>query len=148
MKPETRIENFLAKIAGNSDAKEMEPKTRVEHFLNDIAENGGSGGDIKISTKRVDGFSTLAINRINNVVQISGTVLTTEISNFGNNKIPYGYQPYANAEGICFTEPGGEFVCAVAASPDGQLRLNGTPSTNLSFVHVVYPTAQEFPAGE
>ena len=41
MKPKTRLENFLAKIAGSSDAKEMEPKTRVEHFLNDIAQSGG-----------------------------------------------------------------------------------------------------------
>ena len=44
MKPKTRLENFLAKIAGSSDAKEMEPKTRVEHFLNDIAQSGGGSG--------------------------------------------------------------------------------------------------------
>ena len=57
MKPKTRLENFLAKIAGSSEAKEMEPKTSVEHFLNDIAENGGSGGgDAKIAVKYVDGF--------------------------------------------------------------------------------------------
>ena len=44
MKPKTRIENFLAKIAGSSEAKEMEPKTRVEYFLNDIAQSGGGSG--------------------------------------------------------------------------------------------------------
>jgi len=38
MKPLTRIEQFLAKIAGNKDAKDIAPKTRIEHFLNDIAE--------------------------------------------------------------------------------------------------------------
>ena len=46
MKPKTRLENFLAKIAGNNDAKDLKPKTRIEHFLNDIAEKikgGGSG---------------------------------------------------------------------------------------------------------
>ena len=56
MKPKTRLENFLAKIAGNKDAKELKPKTRLEHFLNDIADNGGcsgggegnSGGEIEI----------------------------------------------------------------------------------------------------
>jgi len=38
MKPLTRIEQFLAKIAGNKDAKDIAPKTRLEHFLDDIAE--------------------------------------------------------------------------------------------------------------
>lgn len=45
MKPLTRIENFLAKIAGNPAANaEMQPRTRKEYFLNEIAENGGGGG--------------------------------------------------------------------------------------------------------
>jgi hypothetical protein len=45
MRPKTRLENFLAKIAGSPDAKELEPETRIEYFLNDIAENGGGSGD-------------------------------------------------------------------------------------------------------
>lgn len=45
MKPLTRIENFLAKIAGNSAANaEMKPRTRKEYFLNEIA--AGSGYDL------------------------------------------------------------------------------------------------------
>ena len=85
------------------------------------------------------------MTRIGNVVEISGTVLASEIPNFGNNKIPYGYQPYNSVRGACFTEPGGEFVCAVIASADAQLRLAGTPGAALSFVYVVYPTIQDFP---
>ena len=56
MKPKTRLENFLAKIAGSADAKELKPKTRIENFLNDIAEkvtdiyssqgDGGSGSGV------------------------------------------------------------------------------------------------------
>lgn len=47
--PRTRLENFLAKIADNPDAKEIEPRTRTERLLNEIAarldalENGGGG---------------------------------------------------------------------------------------------------------
>lgn len=40
MKPKTRFENFLAKIAGDKEAKDIAPRTRVEHYLNEIAENG------------------------------------------------------------------------------------------------------------
>lgn len=43
--PKTRTEHFLAKIAGDPNAKELTPRTRREYFLNEIAENvGGSGG--------------------------------------------------------------------------------------------------------
>ena len=49
MKPKTRIENFLAKIAGNPDAKEMEPETRMEYFLNDIVIPSG-GGDTETAS--------------------------------------------------------------------------------------------------
>lgn len=44
MKPLKRIEHFLAKIAGDSSAKELTPKTRDEYYLNEIAENGGGSG--------------------------------------------------------------------------------------------------------
>lgn len=45
MKPFTRKENFLAKIAGDSDANElMKPKTRSESFLDKIAERLNNGG--------------------------------------------------------------------------------------------------------
>lgn len=44
MKPKTRLDNFLAKIAGDPEADtSMEPKSREEHYLNKIAENSGSG---------------------------------------------------------------------------------------------------------
>ena len=41
--PKTRLEKFLAKIAGRSE-EELEPKTRLEAALDDIAENIGQGG--------------------------------------------------------------------------------------------------------
>lgn len=45
MKPLTRLENFLAKIAGDPDAKmDMKPKTRKEMYLDAIARGGGSSG--------------------------------------------------------------------------------------------------------
>jgi hypothetical protein len=43
-KSKTRKENFLAKIAGSADAKDMTPKTSEEYYLNEIAENGGGAG--------------------------------------------------------------------------------------------------------
>lgn len=42
MKPLTRKEIFLAKIAGED--VDIEPLTREEVFLNQIAESGGGGG--------------------------------------------------------------------------------------------------------
>lgn len=45
MKPITRLENFLAKIAKDPDAKDLTPKTRKEYYLNEIAAGGGGGGD-------------------------------------------------------------------------------------------------------
>ena len=45
MKPNTRIDNFLAKIAGDPDANEaMIPRSPEEYYLDQIAQNGGSGG--------------------------------------------------------------------------------------------------------
>lgn len=45
MKPNTRIDNFLAKIAGDPDANTaMKPRSPEEYYLNQIAENGGGGG--------------------------------------------------------------------------------------------------------
>ena len=43
IKPKTREEHYLAKIAGE-DVTIPEPKTRQEHYLKEIAENGGGGG--------------------------------------------------------------------------------------------------------
>lgn len=43
MKPITRLENFLAKIAGLPNAN-LTPRTRKEYFLNAIAAHGGGGG--------------------------------------------------------------------------------------------------------
>ena len=43
LEPKTRVEHFLAKIAGRNDVGDVEPKTRLEHFLADIAESCGSG---------------------------------------------------------------------------------------------------------
>lgn len=37
MKPLTRLEHFLAKIAGDKNAKALTPKTRKEYYLNEIA---------------------------------------------------------------------------------------------------------------
>ena len=43
MQPRTREEKYLAKIAG-VDITTPEPRTRKEHYLNEIAEHGGGGG--------------------------------------------------------------------------------------------------------
>ena len=47
MRPKTREENFLAKIAGSAEADAtMEPRTAEEYWLNEIAKkpSGGGGG--------------------------------------------------------------------------------------------------------
>lgn len=41
VKAKTRLENLLAKIAGNKDAKAINPKTKGESLLDDIAGNSG-----------------------------------------------------------------------------------------------------------
>lgn len=47
MKPKTREQNFLAKIAGDANADTtMKPRTAEEYFLNQIAENGGGGSSL------------------------------------------------------------------------------------------------------
>lgn len=44
VKPKTRLENLLAKIAGNKEAKAIKPKNKGEALLNEIADNQGEGG--------------------------------------------------------------------------------------------------------
>ena len=44
LEPITRIEMFLAKIAG-ADVVTPEPITRIEQFLDDWANGGGGGND-------------------------------------------------------------------------------------------------------
>lgn len=44
LEPITRIETFLAKIAG-ANVVTPEPVTRIEQFLDDWANGGGGGGD-------------------------------------------------------------------------------------------------------
>ena len=46
MKPQSNVENLLAKIAGDPSAETVTPKNMKEYYLKEIAENGsGSGGD-------------------------------------------------------------------------------------------------------
>lgn len=42
MKPITRLEHFLAKLARDKDAEPITPNTRMERYLNKIAENMGT----------------------------------------------------------------------------------------------------------
>ena len=44
LEPITRIETYLAKIAG-ANVTTPEPVTRIEQFLDDWASGGGGGGD-------------------------------------------------------------------------------------------------------
>ena len=44
LEPITRIEMYLAKIAG-ANVTTPEPVTRIEQFLDDWANGGGGGGD-------------------------------------------------------------------------------------------------------
>lgn len=39
-KPKSRIDNLLAKIAGQADAKKIDPKTKGEYMLNKISDSG------------------------------------------------------------------------------------------------------------
>lgn len=56
MKPNTRIDNFLAKIAGDPDANTaMKPRSPEEYYLNQIAENGGGGGGGDVVVVHDDG---------------------------------------------------------------------------------------------
>lgn len=59
MKPRTRKENYLAKIAKDPDAVEMTPKTRTEHYLNEIAENGGEPFIVLLTPTGVDLSGTM-----------------------------------------------------------------------------------------
>ena len=45
LEPITRIEQYLAKIAG-SDVVTPTPVTRIEQFLDDWANGGGGGGKL------------------------------------------------------------------------------------------------------
>ena len=51
--PMTRIEQYLAKIAGEDVELPEETYTRIEQYLKHIAENGGGGGDITLETLNV-----------------------------------------------------------------------------------------------
>ena len=50
MKPETRVEKYLAKMGGQN-VETPDPITRVEYFLQAIIDaGGGGGGDVDIAT--------------------------------------------------------------------------------------------------
>lgn len=62
MKPKTRLDNFLAKIAKDPEADtSMEPESRKEYYLNKIAENSGSGGRFIIECERQDGSALVEV---------------------------------------------------------------------------------------
>lgn len=62
MKPKTRLEWFLAKIAGDADATgTVTPKTRKEYYLKEIADNGGGGGSSLPAVTASDNGSVLAV---------------------------------------------------------------------------------------
>lgn len=56
--PMTRIEQYLAKIAGEDVELPEETYTRIEQYLKHIAENGGGGGDITLETLNVSANGT------------------------------------------------------------------------------------------
>lgn len=64
MTPMTRIENFLARAAGDQ-AEELVPVTRIEQFLQKIIDNG-SGGGSQITVD--DALSTSSENPVQNKV--------------------------------------------------------------------------------
>ena len=74
--PKTRLEKFLAKIAGRSE-EELEPKTRLEGFLNEIAENKGQSGGGQGS-----GSPGIKVYRPENVVLNGELVTSTSVVPF------------------------------------------------------------------
>lgn len=58
--PKTRLEHYLAKIAGE-DVITPEVKTRLEYYLNEIAQNGGGGGAGLPSVTEADDGKVLGV---------------------------------------------------------------------------------------
>ena len=77
--PKTRLEKFLAKIAGRSE-EELEPKTRLEAALDDIAENVGQGGGssgggvflVDVNITQGDNYATYTLTKTYREVKDAG----------------------------------------------------------------------------
>lgn len=65
MIPESRIESYLANIAGLGNAAPSSPQTRIEYLLSLIAAGGGGGG----------GGGTTNYDLLTNKPQINGVTL-------------------------------------------------------------------------
>lgn len=73
IQPKDRLETLLAKIAGESVS--ITPDDSLEYWLNQIAENGGGGGSSDFSTATVTLNLTMPTG-----VSNEGTTVTSEIS--------------------------------------------------------------------
>lgn len=113
MKPRTRLEHFLCRIAGNPDALELEPKTRIERFLAKIA-GREDAGNIEPETRLEYCLEDIAENMSppteTMVINNNGVY---DVTNYGTAEVTVQSARYLNALGIInktnsnieFTEP-------------------------------------------
>ena len=113
MKPKTREQNFLAKIAGDANADTtMKPRTAEEYFLNQIAENGSSS---------LPSYSSSDIGKVLTVGEASP--VETEVVVVPEQSVTYEGDAVllSNAEGVASLNDGTSVVLSV----NGQ-RYEGT----------------------
>ena len=83
IEPKDRLETLLAKIAG--DSVTITPDDSLEYWLNEIAENGGGGGSSDFSTATVTiGFS--GKNTTGTVAQCGATLVLPNLGTPTNKK--------------------------------------------------------------
>ncbi len=84
MKPKTRLENFLAKIAKDPDATIMDPKTRKEVYLDKIAQDNKC---------KVPEYGEEDIGRVLTVAAGESSQQTVEIVPLQTNGVLFGRSP-------------------------------------------------------
>jgi hypothetical protein len=95
MKPKTREQNFLAKIAGDANADTtMKPRTAEEYFLNQIAENGGGSS--------LPSYSSADIGKVLTVGEGSETVQTVIVPEQTAEFIAFGVNARAPITDVSF----------------------------------------------
>lgn len=136
MKPITRLENFLARIAKDPDARDITPKTRKEYYLNEIAAGGGGGSFVIHATLgegEQEGEYTITADKTpaEAASAISNGIMPVIMLDMGEMILAVPFSYVATPAVVFSTEFGGTTILVSGADEAWGVEINGggTPTT-------------------